>query len=68
VLRYRGLADDAFTFFADQSRPPLVNEVPVDYAPARALDSPFVQAEWDSGVVTLQKGARRLVLDFNPAP
>lgn len=25
----------------------------------------FVQSTWDSGVVTVQKGSRRHVLDFN---
>ncbi|MBI5692090.1 MAG: hypothetical protein HZC55_18575 [Verrucomicrobia bacterium] len=68
ALRYRSLAGDDFTFFADYSRPPLVNGVPVDCAPPRAFDSPFLQSEWDSGRVTLQKGARRVVLDFHSSP
>ena len=34
-------------------------------APARALDSPHVQAEWNSGVVDLRKGPRAAMLDFN---
>jgi hypothetical protein len=37
----------------------------VDYAPPKAFDSPFIQSGWDSGVVTIRKGQRRLVLDFN---
>ena len=66
VLRFTGLQGDALTFFADASRPPEVDGRPVNYAPARAFDSPFLQAEWDSGVVTIQKGPRRLELDFRP--
>ena len=43
---------------------PAINGTPVNYAPARALDSPYVQTEWNSGIVRLSKGARTQVLDF----
>ncbi len=68
VLHFRGIHGDAFTFDADQTSPPTIQGVPVDYAPARALDSPFLQAEWDRGVVLLRKGARQRVLDFRIPP
>jgi len=64
VLRYTGVSGDAFTFYADASRPPEVNGEGVDYAPTHAFLSPFVQGEWNSGVVTIQKDGRKLVLDF----
>ena len=44
---------------------PTINGAPINYAPARALDSPFLQSDWNSGVVTLRKGARTVVLNFN---
>ena len=65
VLTYTGLGGDRFTFFTDQSRPPQINGRPVDYSPSKVYDSPFVQSDWDSGVVTIQKGARKLVMNFN---
>ncbi len=65
VLTYTGLGGDRFTFFSDQSQPPQVNGQRVDYAPAKAYDSPFVQSDWDSGLVNIHKGARKLVLNFN---
>jgi len=65
ILEYRALGGDSLTFTADYSRPPRINGKPVDYAPPKAFDSPFIQEDWNSGVVTLQKGERRLVLDFN---
>jgi hypothetical protein len=65
VLTYTGLGGDRFTFFADQSQPPQVNGQPLDYSPAKVYDSPFVQSDWDSGVVTIQKGGRKLVLNFS---
>jgi len=71
VLSHTGLGGDRFIFFTDQSRPPEVNGQPVNYAPARVYDSPFVQSDWNSGRVSLRKGTRTLALDFNatePAP
>ena len=53
------------TLFADYSRPPLVDGKPVDYAPRRVYDSPFVQSDFGSGIVTIQYGKRQLRLDFN---
>ena len=65
VLSYRGLGGDRFRFVLDQSRLPEVNGAPLDLAPAKVYDSTFVQSAWNSGVVTIQKGARKRVLDFN---
>ncbi len=67
-LRLRGLDGDTFTFFPDYSAPPRINDIPVDYAPARAFDSPFLQADWNSGRVHVRHRTRQLTLDFNPAP
>ena len=67
-LTYTGLADDTFTFFADHSRPPLINGEPIDYAPPMVFDSPFIQSRWNSGIVTIQKGKRQIVLDVNAPP
>lgn len=64
-LTYTGLSGDRFTFFTDQSQLPRVNDEPVNLAPTRVYDSPFVQSDWKSGVVTIQKGDRKLVLNFN---
>ena len=42
-----------------------INGKPVELAPVKVYDSPFVQSEWDSGVVTIQFGDEKRVLDFN---
>ena len=65
VLEYSGLGGDTFTFYADYSRPPEINGTPVDYAPKHAFHSPFVQAEWNSGVVVIRKDEREIIRDFN---
>jgi len=64
VLTYTGLSGDRFTFSTDQSQPPQINGRPLDYSPSKAYDSPFVQSAWDSGVVTIEKGGRKLVMNF----
>lgn len=65
VLRYETCYGDTLTFFADASRSPQINGRSVSYSPGKSFDSPFVQSLWRSGVVTIAKGDRRLVLDFN---
>ena len=41
-----------------------INGKPVDYAPKKVFESPFLNAEWNSGVVTISKGMRKKILDF----
>lgn len=53
------------TLFADYSHPPLVDGQPVNYAPQKVYDSPFLQANFGSGLVTIRKGEKTLVLDFD---
>ena len=65
ILNYSGLYGDLFTLYADFLHSPKINNVTVDYAPAKVFDSPFLQADWNSGIVHIQKGERKLVLDFN---
>jgi len=63
-LAYASLKGDQFTFFLDQSAPPLINHRPANLEPTHVIESPFIQSAWNSGVVTLQKGDRRQTLDF----
>ena len=65
ILRYQGLAGNAFTFYADYSRSPEIDGSIVDYAPSKVYDSPLIQSEWNSGVVEIRYGDRMLELDFN---
>jgi len=66
VLRYRGLADAGeLTFHTESTDPPEVNGKPIDFRPKKVYDSPFIQSDYDSGIVVLQMGGRRVVLDFN---
>ena len=65
TLQYTGLEGAALRFHTDYSALPEVDGEAVDLAPERVFDSPFIQSDWDSGVVTLRKGERSLTLDFN---
>ena len=65
-LDYRSdLYKTQLTLFTDYSKPPEVNGVPINYSPAKCYDSPFIQGDWGDGVVTIQKGERKVVLNFN---
>jgi len=65
ILTYTSLGNDHFKFFADQSDRPQINGTPIDLGPEKVYDSPFVQSDWNSGVVTIQFGDKKCVLDFN---
>ncbi|WP_303921211.1 hypothetical protein [Draconibacterium sediminis] len=65
ILKYTGIYGDDFTFYADYSKSPEINGLTVDYAPAKVYDSPFLQSDWNSGIVHIQKGTRNKVRDFN---
>ncbi len=63
-IRYTGIYGDEFTLYTDYSRVPEINGVSVHYGPGKAFDSPFLQGDWNSDVVTIQKGDRKKILDF----
>jgi hypothetical protein len=65
VLSFRSIGGDRFSFPLNFTGAPTINGAPINYAPARGLDSPYVQTEWNSGVVRLSKGTRTQLLDFN---
>ena len=52
------------TLFADYSNPPQVDGSPVNHNPPKAYDSPFIQGDFGSGVITIRKDRRELLLDF----
>ena len=44
------------------------NGHPVNYAPKKVFESPFLNADWNSGIVTISKGDRKKVLNFESSP
>lgn len=65
AFTYQGLGGEKLTLLTDGSRLPLINGRPVDLAPPRIYDSPFVQSVGDGVKVLLRKGAREHPLDFS---
>jgi hypothetical protein len=65
LLEYRTIYGDRLTFDTGHTKIPLINGKSVNYAPRKVLESPFLNADYDSAVVTLQKGEHRKILDFN---
>ena len=41
-----------------------VDGSPVNHNPPKAYDSPFIQGDFGSGVITIRKDRRELLLDF----
>jgi hypothetical protein len=49
----------------DEPHLPTVNGTPIDLHPKMVFDCPYIQSTAGSGVVTICKGDRKLILDFN---
>ena len=64
-LTYTTIYGDTLTFDASQKAVPTINGEPVNYAPKKVYDSPFLNAVYNSGVVTISKDGREKELDFN---
>jgi len=65
VLQYKTIYGDLLTFDTGYEQIPTINGKAVNYAPSKAFESPFLNGDWNSGIVTISKGHRKQVLDFN---
>lgn len=67
IIRYKGCGVEAKTieFNSANSEIPTVDGTSVDYAPGFLFRSPFLQSDYESGLITLRKGERELIMDFN---
>ncbi len=65
LLEYTSIYGDRLTLDTSLQKIPAINGEPVDFAPGKVFDSPFLNADYDSGIVTISKGAQNLELDFN---
>jgi len=67
-LVYQGLGGSGtLTFYLSGGRLPEVNGASVNLSPPKAFDSPFLREDHASGVVTVEKGSRRLTIDLSTA-
>ena len=64
VLEYKSIYGDRITLDTSFEKTPTINGKPVDYAPEKVFESPFLNADWNSGIVTISKGNRKKVLNF----
>ncbi|MBI1336519.1 MAG: hypothetical protein GC164_06110 [Phycisphaera sp.] len=65
VLNYTTIYGDTLTFDTSHKQTQTLNGKPVNFAPGKVFDSPFLQSDYNSGIVTIRKGSREKVLDFN---
>ena len=69
-LVYKGAGKDAKEILYNMENPadvPSIGGELVTYSCPKTFDSPYLSSDYDSGVVTIQCGGRKLVLDFNKA-
>jgi len=67
ILEYDTIYGDRLTFDTSFEKTPTINGKPVNYAPKKVFESPFLNADYNSGLVTITKGKLKKVLDFTPA-
>jgi len=66
MLNYQSIYGDTLTLDTSYKQSPTVNGEPINYSiPEKVFESPFLNSEYDSVVVTIEKGSRKRVLDFN---
>ena len=65
IVVYQSLSGDELRFDSRQRRLPSVNSLPVNLVPQAVFASPFIQSDWDSGVVTIQCAGEKRLLNFN---
>lgn len=65
VLKYTTIYRDELTFDTRYEKTPTINGKLVNYAPKMVFESPFLNADYNSGIVTISKGSRKKILDFN---
>jgi hypothetical protein len=63
LLSYTSIYGDSLTFDSGEAIPTINGEA-LEYAPRKVFASPFLNADWNSGVVSITKGERSKVLDF----
>ncbi len=64
VLEYSTIYGEQLSFDTSTRAVPTINGHPVNYAPQKVFESPFLNADWNSGIVTITKGNRKKVLNF----
>lgn len=67
LLTYTSIYGDELMFDTRQQKTPKINGAAVNYAPPKVYNSPFLNADYNAGVVTISKDGRKKVLDFNGA-
>ncbi len=65
TLEYKTIYGDVLILDTNYSNNPAINGESLNYAPEKVFDSPFLNSNYNSGVVTISKAGRKKVLDFN---
>lgn len=70
VLRYKGCGPNAkeLTFNLANVEMPFIGDERVEYAPDMLFDSPYLQSEYNSGIINIEYGDHHLSYDFSDKP
>ena len=55
---------ERLTLDTDNEQIPRINGEQVSFAPEHAFESPFLNGEWNSGIITVSKGEQHISLEF----
>jgi hypothetical protein len=64
-VEYKSIYGDTLKIFTDYSQVPFINGKALSFETGAAFSSPFLNSEWNSGKVKIQKGKMFKILDFN---
>jgi len=67
IVSYRGCGPQAKELVYNATTPgiPMIGGEYVDHSPAKVFDSPFIQSDYNSGIVIFRKGEEQRSLNFN---
>jgi len=67
ILRYTGCGENAKEIYFNLATEEMsmIGERYVDYAPDMLFDSPYIKSKYNSGIVSIKKGGKELLLDFS---
>lgn len=67
ILRYRGCGENAREVYFNLANEEIsiIGEERIDYTPDVLFESPYIKSKYRSGIITVIKGDRELILNFN---
>jgi len=65
LVTYTTIYGDVLTLDTTYANPPSINGTPVNYAPVKSYDSPFLHGNYNGSTFVIEKGTRSQTYDFS---